>query len=314
MLMAAPRRLPFIVPMQATPAHELPPDPAEWAAEVKWDGARATAYVADGAVTIRNRNGSDVTAAYPEIAVALAQAAGRRTLVLDGVVTAFSGERPSLTRLQRRLHHARPAGALVASVPVTFVAFDLLRQAGRDLLGNPYEQRRALLDALALDRGHLRVPPAFPGQASEVTEASRQFGLEGVVFKRLRSHYHPGRTDAWLTVKHVITTNVLIGGWLPGNGRRAHLAGSILAGDPTLNGLEFLGQVGSGFTEAELAALTERLRDLEQPASPFAEPVPQAVARRARWTRPVLAGEVIYSEITPGGRLRQPIWRGLRPA
>jgi bifunctional non-homologous end joining protein LigD len=313
--MAAPRRLPFIAPMLATPASELPPHPAEWAAEVKWEGARATAYVADGAVTIRNRNGSDVTAAYPEIAVALAQAAGRRTLILDGEVTAFEDERPSFARLQRRLHHARPAGALVASVPLTFVAFDLLRQAGRDLLDNPYEQRRALLDALTLDRGHLLVPPAFPGQASEVTEASRLLGLEGVILKRLRSPYHPGRrTDTWLTVKHVITTSVLIGGWLPGNGRCAHLAGSILAGDPTLNGLEFLGQVGSGFTEAELAALTERLRDLEQPASPFAEPVPQAVARRARWTRPVLAGEVTYSEITPDGRPRHPIWRGLRPA
>jgi bifunctional non-homologous end joining protein LigD len=301
--------------MLASAARELPADPGEWAAEVKWDGARALAYVADGEVTIRNRNGSDVTAAYPEIAVALAAAAGRRTLILDGEVTAFAGERPSFARLQRRLHHARPAGALVSSIPVTFVAFDLLRQASRDLLGNPYEQRRALLDALALDRDALIVPPAFPGQASEVTEASRQLGLEGVILKRLRSHYHPGRrSDAWLKVKHVITASVLIGGWLPGQGWRAHLAGSILAGDPTPNGLEFLGQVGSGFTEAELAALTERLRELEQPDSPFAGPVPQAVARHARWARPVLACEVTYSEITPSGRLRHPVWRGLRPA
>jgi bifunctional non-homologous end joining protein LigD len=310
-----PGRLPLIAPMLATQARELPDDPAEWAAEVKWVGARALAYVADGKVTVRNRNGSDVTAAYPEIAAALAQAAGRRTLILDGEVTAFEGEQPSFALLQRRLHHARPAGALVTSIPVTYVAFDLLRQAGRDLLGNPYEQRRALLDALALDRMSLIVPPAFPGQASEVTKASRQLGLEGVILKRLRSHYHPGRrTDAWLKVKHVTTASVLIGGWLPGNGWRAHLAGSILAGDPTLNGLEFLGQVGSGFTEAELAALTGRLRELEQPCSPFAEPVPQAVARSAHWTRPVLAGEVTYSEITPSGRLRHPVWRGLRPA
>src|SRR5690348_8608872 len=86
---AEPGRLPFIAPMLATPARELPEDPAQWAAEVKWDGARALAYVADGEVTIRNRNGSDVAAAYPEIAAALAQAAGRRTLILDGEVTAF---------------------------------------------------------------------------------------------------------------------------------------------------------------------------------------------------------------------------------
>jgi bifunctional non-homologous end joining protein LigD len=301
--------------MLATPARDLPPDPASWAAEIKWDGARALAYVADGAVTIRNRNGSDVTAAFPEIAAALVQAAGRRTLILDGEVAAFDGERPSFALLQRRLHHARPDGNLITAIPVTYVAFDLLRQASRDLLRNPYEQRRALLDALALDRGALSVPPAFPGQASEVAQAGRQLGLEGVILKRLRSHYHPGqRTDAWLKVKHVITASVLIGGWLPGEGWRAHLAGSVLAGDPTPDGLEYIGAVGSGFTEDELAALTERLRALEQPSSPFAEPVPQAVARRARWARPLLAAEVAYSEITPGGRLRHPIWRGLRPA
>jgi bifunctional non-homologous end joining protein LigD len=312
---AVPGRLPLIAPMLATPARELPEDPAQWAAEVKWDGARALAYVTDGEVTIRNRNGGDVTAAYPEIAAALAQAAGRRTLILDGEVTAFDGERPSFSLLQRRLHQARPGAALVASVPVTYVAFDLLHQARHALLGNPYEQRRALLDALALDRDSLIVPPAFPGQPSEVTEASRQLGLEGVILKRLGSHYHPGRrTDAWLKVKHVITASVLIGGWLPGSGWRAHLAGSILAGDPTPHGLEFLGPVGSGFTEAELAALTEQLRALEQPDSPFAGPVPLAVARRAHWARPVLAGQVTYSEITPSGRLRHPIWRGLRPA
>jgi bifunctional non-homologous end joining protein LigD len=301
--------------MLATPARQLPPDPSQWVAEIKWDGARALAYVADGTVTIRNRNGSDVTAAYPEIATALIRAAGRRTLILDGEVAAFDGERPSLALLQRRLHQARADRSLVTAIPVTYVAFDLLRQAGRDLLGNPYEQRRALLDALELDRGAVIVPPAFPGQASEVAQASRQLGLEGVILKRLGSRYHPGRrAESWLKVRRVSTVSVLIGGWLPGDGQRSHLAGSILAGDPTLNGLEFLGQVGTGFTEEELATLTERLRELEQPASPFAEPVPQAVARRARWARPVLAAEVTYSEIAPSGRLRHPVWRGLRPA
>jgi bifunctional non-homologous end joining protein LigD len=312
---AALGRLPLIAPMLATPARELPDAPADWAAEIKWAGARALAYVAGGEVTIRNRNGSDVTAAYPEIAAALTQAAGHRTLILDGEVAAFDGDQPSFALLQRRLRQARPDRNLITAIPVTYVAFDLLRQAGRDLLGNPYEQRRALLDALALDRRGLIVPPAFPGQASEVAQAGRQLGLEGVILKQLRSRYHPGRrTDAWLKVKNVITASVLLGGWVPGNGWRAHLAGSILAGDPTPNGLEFLGLVGSGFAEDELPALTERLRELEQPESPFAGPVPHAVARRAHWARPVLAAEVTYSEITPSGRLRHPIWRGLRPA
>ena len=106
----------------------------------------------------------------------------------------------------------------------------------------------------------------------------------------------------------------LIGGWLPGTGSRSALAGSVLAGAPGPDGLDYLGAVGSGFTEAELRDLTGRLRDLQQPHSPFAAPLPADITRRAHWTRPVLAAEVAYAEITPAGRMRHPVWRGLRPA
>lgn len=308
-------RLPHIEPMLATPARDLPPDPSEWAAEVKWDGARAVAYAAGGEVVLRNRHGRDVTAGYPEVAAALTVAAGRRTLILDGELVAFDGGQPSFALLQRRLHVSRPQSSLLSAVPVTYVAFDLLRQASRTLLRNPYQQRRALLDDLGLERDWMSVPPAFPGQAEAVSDASRALGLEGIVLKRLSSLYHPGRrSDGWLKVKHIVTADIVIGGWLPGAGWRARLAGSILAGQPGPNGLAFLGQVGSGFSEAELTQLTARLRDLEQPGSPFAGPLPAPVERQAHWVRPVLAAEVAYSELTPSGRLRHPVWRGLRPA
>jgi hypothetical protein len=106
---------------------------------------------------------------------------GRRTLILDGELTAFDGERPSFALLQRRLHVTRPAPSLVAAVPVTFIAFDLLWQASRSLLRSPYAQRRALLDGLGLAAEHLSVPPAFPGQARALADASLGLGLEGVV-------------------------------------------------------------------------------------------------------------------------------------
>jgi bifunctional non-homologous end joining protein LigD len=301
--------------MLAMPAHDLPARPEGWAAEVKWDGMRAVAFAADGEVVIRSRSGRVVTGSFPDLAVALAAAAGRRTLILDGEIVAFDQGRPSFALLQRRIHAARPSPELIAAIPLSYVAFDLLRQASRDLLPSPWEQRRALLDALGLEGDGVSVPPAFPGQASEVASASRQLGLEGVVLKRLGSPYVPGqRTGDWLKVKHLTTASVLIGGWTPGAGWRSRLAGSVLAGDPTTGGLEYLGQVGSGLGEAELADLTARLRELEQPGSPFSTPVPPAVARVAHWARPILAAEVTYSELTPSGRLRHPVWRGLRPA
>jgi bifunctional non-homologous end joining protein LigD len=311
---AVPGRLPLIEPMLATPARAVPGDETEWGAEAKWDGARVLAYVSGGTVVLRGRSGGDVTGSYPEVVASLGRAAGRRTVILDGEITVFDGDRPSFAMLQRRMHAARPAAALVAAIPVTYVAFDLLWQA-RSLLRSPYGQRRALLDGLALAAEHVSVPPAFPGQARALVDASREVGLEGVVLKRLSSPYQPGqRSGDWLKIRHLAAADVLIGGWLPRAGARSHLAGSVLVGLPGPAGLDYLGSVGSGFAEAELRDLTARLLALEQPDSPFAGPLPADVARRARWTSPVLAAEVAYREITPAGRMRHPVWRGLRPA
>jgi bifunctional non-homologous end joining protein LigD len=312
--MAGPGRLPVIAPMLATATRDLPADDADWSAEIKWDGVRALAFVAAEDVVIRGRDGKDVTATYPEIAADLGAMAGRRSLILDGEIVAFDGPRPSFARLQRRMHAARPSPMLRSAVPVSYVAFDLLHQAGRALLRNPYAQRRAMLDALGLESGTVSVPPAFPGEIQAVIDASRQLGLEGVMLKRLRSRYYPGRrTGSWLKIKHVLAVDVVIGGWLPGTGARQSLAASVIVGRPGQGGLDYLGQVGSGFTTSELRGLTARLRQLEQRASPFAEPLPPAVTRRAHWVRPVLNAEIAYGELTPSGRLRHPVWRGLRP-
>ena len=276
---------------------------------------QALAYINGGTAVLRGRSGSDVTSSYPEVAAALTRAAGRRTLILDGELTAFGDERPSFALLQRRLHVARPAPSLVAAAPVTFIAFDVLWQASRSLLRSPYAQRRALLDGLGLAADHLSVPPAFPGQAQALTDASRDLGLEGVVLKRLASIYQPGqRSGEWLKIRHLVAADVLIGGWLPGAGARSAVAGSVLVGVPGPGGLDYLGSVGSGLAEAEARDLTARLVSLNQPDSPFTAPLPADIVRRARWTRPVLAAEVVYAGITTAGRMRHPVWRGLRPA
>jgi bifunctional non-homologous end joining protein LigD len=106
---------------------------------------------------------------------------------------------------------------------------------------------------------------------------------------------------------------VLIGGWSPGSGRRTGMIGSLLVGLSTPDGLAYIGNVGTGFTDAALRDLLGRLTALETPTSPFnAVPVPQEFARFARWVRPELGGEVVYAEIGLEGRLRHPRWRGLR--
>jgi bifunctional non-homologous end joining protein LigD len=106
---------------------------------------------------------------------------------------------------------------------------------------------------------------------------------------------------------------VRVGGWLPGTGARARLAGSVLAGLSRPGALEFAGAVGGGLSMAGLRELTVVLEAVEQPGSPFTGPLPPAITRHARWARPVITAEVAYLERTPSGRLRQPVWRGVRP-
>ena len=304
-------------PMLAV-AGELPPENQEhrWAYEMKWDGVRAVVYVGDGRVRVLTRNDNDVTAAYPEVS-AMAAALGARQVVLDGELVALDDVgRPSFSLLQRRMHVANPAQvrSLTDSVPVLYFAFDLLHLDGHDLTGLSYDERRSLLEALQLDGERWTVPPAFVGRGSDALRTSHDQRLEGVVAKRRDSTYAPGRRNGtWVKVKHVLAQEVVIGGWREGNGRRSDTIGGLLLGVPGEDGLEYVGKVGTGFTDAMLTDLQLRLARIERRTSPFARDLPRVDARDAVWVTPTLVGEVAFTEWTPEGRLRHPAWRGLRP-
>ena len=305
----------LIRPMLAV-AGALPTRDDDWAYEMKWDGVRAVAYLGDDAVRLFSRNDRDISVSYPEL-TAMAGPAGGPALVLDGEIVAFDQHgRPSFGRLQQRMHVADRAAAaqLSRSVPAVFLAFDLLRIDAHVLTGQPYVQRRELLERLEIDGPSWHTPPAFDGSAADAFAASREQGLEGVVAKRLDSVYRPGvRSSEWTKVKIIHTQEVVIGGWRPGQGRRADTIGSLLMGIPGPDGLTYVGHVGTGFTQAFLADLSRRLRALRTDRSPFAAELPRADSRDAQWVRPQLVGEVAFSERTADDRLRHPSWRGLRP-
>jgi bifunctional non-homologous end joining protein LigD len=311
-------RLPELIkPMLAVPG-ELPP-PAEeqaWAYEMKWDGVRAVVYVDGGRARAMSRNDRDITVSYPELR-ALGLALGTTQVVLDGELVAFDERgRPNFSTLQQRMHVADAASArrLSARVPVVYVIFDLLHLDGRSLLREPYERRREELDTLGLAGQSWQLSPVFDGPGADVLAASLAEGMEGVLAKRRDSIYEPGkRTKAWRKVKNIRTQEVVIGGWRPGKGRRAGTIGSLILGIPEDGKLRYIGQVGTGFTDALLADLSSRLTRLERKSSPFATELPSAVRRDAHWVTPKLVGEVAFTEWTPDGLLRHPSWRGLRP-
>jgi bifunctional non-homologous end joining protein LigD len=148
----------------------------------------------------------------------------------------------------------------------------------------------------------------------QLLDVARLHGLEGVVGKRMGSRYQPGRrSPAWTKTALWATQEVVVGGWTTGEGRRAGTLGALLLGAYDDQGrLRYLGDVGTGFTDRVLDDLVARLVALEQPHSPFDEPVPREHARRAHWTRPELVGEVEYRNLTSDRRLRHTTWRGLR--
>ncbi|MGW4799362.1 Scr1 family TA system antitoxin-like transcriptional regulator [Nonomuraea sp. NPDC004297] len=198
---------------------------------------------------------------------------------------------------------------------ILYDRFDILHLDDDPVIARPYTERRELLEGTLRPGFRWQVPVWFPDHASRAFESSRQLGLEGVVCKRIGSPYRPGRRSGeWTKVKNVRTAEVVIGGWQPGGGRRTGTIGSLLLGAYDPGGrLRYVGHVGTGFTEATLRDLRERLTPLERPDPPFDETVPREHARAARWVAPRLVGEVQYAEVTGDGRLRHPSWRGLRP-
>jgi bifunctional non-homologous end joining protein LigD len=206
--------------------------------------------------------------------------------------------------------------------PVRFLVFDVLHLDGRPTVGLPYLERRELLAGLHLDGVSWQCPPYFAGNGAIVLRASQELGLEGVVAKRLASTYRPGRRSPdWRKIKNIRMQEVVILGWQPGNGRRAGTIGSLLVGVPDEHGgtaggvgaLRYAGKVGTGFTEAALVALQRQLRPLTRRTPALLTPPARAEAPGAQWVEPVLVGEVGFGEWTPDGRLRHPVWRGLRP-
>ncbi|MDQ1750394.1 MAG: bifunctional non-ous end joining protein LigD [Pseudonocardiales bacterium] len=309
---------PQIIRPMLAPAGELPPaeQDAEWAYETKWDGARAVVFVDGGRIRILSRNDLDVSASYPELRY-LGEALGTTQVVLDGEIVAFGADgRPSFGRLQRRMHVTKAADVrrLSASDPVVYLIFDLLHLDGRPTLDLSYTDRRALLEGLELSGLSWQTPPYFTGRGADVLRASQENGLEGIVAKRRASRYQPGRRSPdWRKIKNVRAQEVIVAGWKPGKGRRSGTIGSLLLGIPEDRGLVYVGNVGTGFTDAMLDTLLAKLMPLSRKSSPFADELSRADSRDAKWVTPKLVGEVSFTEWTADGRLRHPSWRGLRP-
>ncbi|GAA4066475.1 ATP-dependent DNA ligase [Microbacterium laevaniformans] len=282
--------------------------------EFKWDGIRAVATWDGERMRLRARSGVDITERYPELTAA-DLGLGALPAVFDGEIVALDAAgHPSFTRLQSRMHltGARDIAREATATPVHYFVFDLLRIGDDDIAERPLRERRELLESVTADAASPLVVPPVTDDIADALTAAADLRLEGVVVKDPQSPYRRGiRSERWLKVKLTATQEVVIGGIRPGKGERRGGIGSLLLGIPDAGGLRYVGRVGSGFTDRELARLESRLQPLRTDANPFVG-VPAADAADALWLHPELVGEVEFAEFTPNGTLRHARWRGLR--
>src|SRR5215213_7676536 len=315
-----------LTPMLAKPGEVPKSDTDDWAYEIKWDGIRALGYADHGKWCMLSRRLEDVSARYPELEP-IAEALDGRSAILDGEVVALDEEgRPRFQLIQSRMGLTSPSmiQARVKRQPVDYVIFDLLHLDGHCVRDLPYSQRRELLEGLGLDGPRWRTPRHRHGGGPDLLEAARREGLEGIVAKRCDSPYRPGkRTGEWIKTRVWRRQEFVIGGYIPGEGRRAKRVGSLLVGyydkrrselgKGASQELRFAGGVGSGLNEKQIDFLTKELRKREIPESPFDAGKPTGPkAKLAVWCKPELVCEVSWTEWTNEGTLRQPAFKGFR--
>jgi len=301
-----------VVPMLARPVESVPKPDRGWAYEFKWDGTRAVVFNDRGTLRVVSRTQEDLTKRYPELR-AMSEALGSHVAVLDGEIVALGPDGvPRFEQLQQRIGLQTDADVRrrMKQVPVYYFAFDLLYLDGRRLTERPYRERRALLRELALAGPAWQTPDSQEGHGDAMLEASLASGLEGIVAKRLDSVYEEGRrSTSWLKIKNRHRQELVIGGWLDGEGKRQGLPGALLVGYWEDGRLVYAGRVGTGFTDAALARLAEQMAPLARDDSPFGRGSPPAAAH---FVEPRLVGQFEFSDWTRANQVRAGAFKGLR--
>jgi bifunctional non-homologous end joining protein LigD len=306
----------FVEPMKALGVTEVPA--GEWHSEIKFDGYRALGIIRRGKpVHLWSRNEKPLGPAYPEVTAALAKLRCDDAIV-DGEIVALDPQGRSHFQLlqQREVSGARP--------PIHYYVFDLLRLNGRSYINEPIERRRVALKKLVgKSTGVVRLSVAFDVPPAQLLEQARKLGLEGIVAKAAGSLYEVGRRSGrWLKCRISSEQEFVIGGYTPPDGARRYF-GALLLGYYRGKDLLYAGKVGTGFDESRLAEIHGALAARSAKSCPFAnlpatgrsrfgQTMNASAMATVHWVKPELVGQVRFAEWTADGRLRHPVFIGLR--
>jgi bifunctional non-homologous end joining protein LigD len=282
--------------------------------EPKWDGLRAILFLRDRKLELQNRNLRDATGSYPELQ-GIKSEIRAKTAIIDGEVVVLGKDgTPNFGSLQARFGVEDPkrVSVLAKTTPVTYVAFDLLHIDGQDMIAQPLIDRKKRLKSIVKEGPYLLYGDHVEAEGTRYFTEATSRGFEGVIAKESKSQYVPGlRTDFWIKVKKVNTTDCVVVGFSEGEGARVPTFGSLILAAYDGDGvLKHVGNVGGGFSNESLEEVKKKLSKLltETPTVQGSVDSPTPVT----WVKPRIVVEVAYLAVTNDGRLRFPRFKRIR--
>lgn len=290
-----------------------PFDSKDYFFELKWDGMRCLAFLENKELRLQNRNLRIVTQSYPELQV-LTEAVRHKSAILDGEIVVLENGIPSFGKLQNRFQIDEPLRLEIVRklYPVTYVAFDLLYYDGRDLTETTLEKRKERLREIIEENSNLLYGDQVEEQGKLFFHEVVKKGFEGAIAKQRDSHYLIGqRSPYWLKIKGKRTIEAVVAGYTEGEGKRANTFGALVLAAYNSGGeLIHLGNVGTGFTDAEANYLLGRLKPLKVKRETIHGEVKAPAP--ITWVRPQMVCEVEYDSMTQDQKLRLPRYKHLR--
>ncbi|WP_149243469.1 DNA ligase D [Dyadobacter sp. 32] len=298
-------------PMLATLV-DAPFDDTGWRYEIKWDGYRALAFLNKGVTELKSRNSKSFNDQFYPVYDALKR--WGINAIVDGEIVVVDDKGISRFNLLQNWRSE-------ADGELLFYVFDVLWLDGKDLTGLTQQARNAILQTLIPKESNIRSGFSVEASGTDFFGVAKEMGLEGIIAKRSDSLYRPGeRSKDWLKIKVQKRQEVVIAGYTRNEGTAKQFS-SLLLGAYRAGKLQYVGKVGTGFTDRQQKEMLARFEPLTIKKTPFEELPdynkpsrfrPNPPLASATWLKPELVCEISFAEITDDGVFRHPSFVGMR--